>query len=112
MSAGNANVGRLLMNTLPDPKEVTTTQAAEILLAHGWEVYPNALPYGEFFYVPVKKEGWSFEVACLAYREFYAQQQRAQQSMHLTAFGDQQPASYPLQLPLFADDLAATIGGR
>ena len=36
----------------------------------------------------------------------------AEQSMHLTAFGDQQPASYPLQLPLFADDLSATYGGR
>ena len=36
----------------------------------------------------------------------------AQQSVHLTAFGDQQSASYPLQLSFFADDQPATIGGR
>ena len=36
----------------------------------------------------------------------------AQQSVHLTAFGDQQPVFYPLQMSLFADDLSATNGGR
>lgn len=36
----------------------------------------------------------------------------AQQSVHLTAFGVQPPASYPLQLSLFADVPPATIGGR
>lgn len=35
----------------------------------------------------------------------------AQQRVHPTAFGVQPPASYPLQLSLFADDLSATFGG-
>jgi hypothetical protein len=35
----------------------------------------------------------------------------AQQSVHPTAFGVQLPTSYPLQLPLFVDDLSATYGG-
>lgn len=36
----------------------------------------------------------------------------AQQSLHLTAFGVQKPAFYPLQLSLFADVPPAIIGGR
>lgn len=36
----------------------------------------------------------------------------AQQSVHLTAFGVQKPAFYPLQLSLFADVPPAIIGGR
>ena len=35
----------------------------------------------------------------------------AEHSVYPTAFGVQQPASYPLQLSLFADDLSATFGG-
>lgn len=52
---------------LLDPKDITNKQAAIILLARGWTIYPYALPYGEFFYVPTKGEGYNFEVACLAY---------------------------------------------
>ena len=39
-------------------------------------------------------------------------QQAAEQNVHLTAFGDQQSASNPMQLSLFADDPSAIIGGR
>jgi hypothetical protein len=36
----------------------------------------------------------------------------AEHNVHLTAFGVQPSESIPLQLPLFADDLSATNGGR
>ena len=36
----------------------------------------------------------------------------AEHSVHLTAFGDQQSAFYPLQLSLFADVPSTIIGGR
>jgi hypothetical protein len=39
-------------------------------------------------------------------------EQAAQQNVHLTAFGDQQSESIPLQMPLFAEDLPAKHGGR
>lgn len=36
----------------------------------------------------------------------------AEQNVHLTAFGGQPSESIPLQMPLFADDLFVSIGGR
>ncbi len=84
------------MNTLPDPESIGNVQAAEILLARGWEIYPGALPYGEFFIIPRTDGKHYHQVACLAYRTFYEQSQ----------------AQIPLQLSLFADGPSDTIGSR
>lgn len=58
----------MMKDELLDPKDITNEQAARILLAHGWTIYPYSLPYGEFFYVPTKGDGYDFQVAGLAYR--------------------------------------------
>jgi len=63
------------MNLIPSPEEVTTTTAAEILLDHGWTIYPYALPYGEFFYVPASGDRYDFQVASLAYRYLWQRYQ-------------------------------------
>ncbi len=92
------------MNSLLDPKDVTTKQAAEILLAHGWQVYPDALPYGEFFYIPCEK-GWSFQVACLAYREFWhIEQQRLTMRSPDSGYA-------PVQLELFSPEMFTVSEG-
>jgi hypothetical protein len=93
------------MNTLPDPKDVTTKHAAEILLEYGWTIYPYAIPYGEFFYIPTSTpDHYSFAVASIAYIEFW----KHYQSMPLFAHIPPQINTRPT--PRAVDGATAPIG--